>query len=31
MRFDYYHGNLAWLINKLEELDKVVIVPLGKE
>jgi len=31
MRFDYYHGNLSWLINKLKELDKVVIVPLGKE
>ena len=31
MRFEYYHGNLLWLIEKLAEMDKVVIVPVGKE
>lgn len=29
-RFDYYHGNITDLLNILEGLKKVVILPVGK-
>lgn len=29
-RFDYYHGNMIWLLDILEKLEMIAIVPVGE-
>ncbi len=29
-RFDYYHGNMTWLLDILEKLEMIAIVPVGE-